>query len=93
MLHQYTDSTTAGNYFMFVPCFKQVNIPQYISDTASEEDTVYDRTIWASERLSLQMALNSAEHEIQRLRSEIHNFKSSVIVNGHGTHTDPDKVA
>ncbi|CAG5122858.1 unnamed protein product, partial [Candidula unifasciata] len=71
----------------------QVNIPQYISDTASEEDSVYDRTIWASERLSLQIALDSAEHEIQRLRSEIQNFKSSLSVNGHGAHTDPDKTS
>uniref|UniRef100_A0A0B7BBN1 Pericentrin/AKAP-450 centrosomal targeting domain-containing protein n=2 Tax=Arion vulgaris TaxID=1028688 RepID=A0A0B7BBN1_9EUPU len=71
----------------------QVNIPQYTSDTASDEDSVYDRTIWASERLSFQMSLDSAEHEIQRLRSEIQHLKSLINSNSHLTHTDPDKTS
>ncbi|KAH9499237.1 hypothetical protein Btru_004500 [Bulinus truncatus] len=56
----------------------QVKLPQYLSDTASEDGVVYDRTVWASERLGLQMALDSAEHEIQRLRTEIQQFRTKI---------------
>ncbi|CAL1542040.1 unnamed protein product [Lymnaea stagnalis] len=70
----------------------QVNLPQYASDTASEDDVVYDRTVWASERLGLQMALNSAEHEIERLRTEIQQFRSLVHSDRDIARFDPNKA-
>ena len=52
---------------------------------------MYDRTVWASERLSLQMALDSAEHEIQRLRGEIRNFRGAMEAGPVGK-VDGEKV-
>ncbi|XP_055874184.1 A-kinase anchor protein 9-like isoform X4 [Biomphalaria glabrata] len=71
---------------------KQMQLPQYLSDTASEDGgAVYDRTVWASERLGLQMALDSAEHEIQRLRTEIQQFRAKI--HSDATHADVDKTS
>ena len=73
----------------FVPWHKQT---QYYSPATSDEEAVYDRTVWASEKLSLQMALDSAEHEIQRLRGEIRSFKGVVTTEGIVCQVDANKV-
>ncbi|XP_005093244.2 A-kinase anchor protein 9 [Aplysia californica] len=70
---------------------KQMSMPRYSSDGTSDEEGVYDRTVWASERLSLQMALDSAEHEIQRLRGEIRQFRSLMNSDGQASRVDVDK--
>ena len=70
----------------------QTSFPQYVSDVTSDEETVYDRTVWASERLSLQMALDSAEHEIQRLRGELQQFRKFMNAEGQLVTVDHEKV-
>ncbi|GFN73773.1 A-kinase anchor protein 9-like [Plakobranchus ocellatus] len=68
------------------------SLPQYVSDATSDEETVYDRTVWASERLSLQMALDSAEHEIQRLRGELQHFRKFMNSEGQLITVDHEKT-
>ncbi|KAK3788344.1 hypothetical protein RRG08_025072 [Elysia crispata] len=68
------------------------SFPQYVSDVTSDEETVYDRTVWASERLSLQMALDSAEHEIQRLRGELQQFRKFMNAEGQLVTVDHEKT-
>ncbi|RUS92076.1 hypothetical protein EGW08_000100 [Elysia chlorotica] len=71
---------------------KVTSFPQYVSDVTSDEETVYDRTVWAGERLSLQMALDSAEHEIQRLRGEIQQFRKFMNAEGQLVSVDNEKT-
>ncbi|GFS21832.1 A-kinase anchor protein 9 [Elysia marginata] len=71
---------------------KVASLPTYVSDVTSDEETVYDRTVWASERLSLQMALDSAEHEIQRLRDELQHFRKFMNAEGQLVTVDHEKT-
>ena len=68
-------------------------MPQYVSDaTTSDDEFIYERTVWASERLSLQMALDSAEHEIDRLKKELRSFRGRFNSEGFMVDADRDKV-
>ena len=68
-------------------------MPQYVSDvTTSDDEFLYERTVWASERLSLQMSLDSAEHEIDRLKKELRSFRGRFNSEGFMVDADRDKV-
>ena len=68
-------------------------MPQYVSDgAASDDELVYERSVWANERLSLQMALDSAEHEIDRLKKELRSFRGRFNSEGFMVEADRDKV-
>lgn len=67
-------------------------MPQYVSDATSDDEYLYERTVWASERLSLQMSLDSAEHEIDRLKKELRQFRARFDSEGFMVETDRDKV-
>ncbi|XP_025095039.1 A-kinase anchor protein 9-like isoform X3 [Pomacea canaliculata] len=69
-----------------------VAIPQYLSDAPSDDEAIYERTIWASERLNLQMALDSAEHEIDRLKKELRLFRGRYDAEGFVMEADRDKM-
>lgn len=72
----------------------QDGMPQYVSDTTTSDDEfLYERTVWASERLSLQMALDSAEHEIDRLKKELRSFRGRFNSEGFMVDADRDKVS
>ena len=66
------------------------------SHTTAENKHLEDRANWAKERLSLQLALNQAESDLDRykedLRIERDRRSSAPIMNGHGSEADKDKV-
>ncbi|XP_070212349.1 A-kinase anchor protein 9-like isoform X3 [Littorina saxatilis] len=71
----------------------QEGMPLYVSDVATSDDEfLYERTVWASERLSLQMALDSAEHEIDRLKKELRSFRGRFNSEGFMMDADRDKM-
>jgi valyl-tRNA synthetase len=72
----------------------QERLPQYVSDggTNSEDDVVYERTVWASERRSLQTALDTAEREIDHLKKELRNFRGRFNAEGFMLEADREKV-
>nr|KAG5706100.1 hypothetical protein BaRGS_025722 [Batillaria attramentaria] len=71
---------------------RQAALTQYVSDATSDDEFLYERTVWASERLSLQMALDSAEHEIDRLKKELRQFRGRFDSEGFMVETDRDKM-
>lgn len=71
----------------------QEQMPQYVSDaTNSDEEGLYERTVWASERLNLQLALDSAEREIDRLKKELHSFRGRFNSEGFMIENDREKI-
>ncbi|XP_076469593.1 LOW QUALITY PROTEIN: uncharacterized protein LOC143299932 [Babylonia areolata] len=71
----------------------QGTMPQYVSDVgASDDEVMFERTVWASERLKLQMALDSAEHEIDHLKKELRSFRGHFNSEGFMVEADRDKM-
>ncbi|XP_046573587.1 A-kinase anchor protein 9-like [Haliotis rubra] len=62
------------------------------NEEVEEDRYLQDRMSWASERLSLQMSLDTAEREVGRLQSEIRLFRSQLDSEGYLTEADRDKM-
>ncbi|KAL8567867.1 hypothetical protein ACOMHN_058989 [Nucella lapillus] len=71
----------------------QETMPQYVSDVAtSDDEVIYECTAWAGERMKLQLALDSAEHEIDNLKKELRSFRGHFNAEGFMVEADRGKM-